>query len=257
MISDKDGTRKWINKHPITAGVLLCVSVVLSLQILYWVLCFFNISLFSNPFDESNILNYCGNIMSGLIGGIFAVFVLKKTLENEREVFKKERQIQVMSFLDYKIVSQKIVDTKECIDLFDERMSKNLKCMEVEIEVSNLGLGNALYLEGDNWVIIKKDDLDKELLVQEIITQYIAINQTFHVKYCISLPSYDDYDEEIGQKEIFYKKVIFKDILGNTYKDKIEFTFERLKYWIDDEIKEDETVCISFVDRSSKAIFDK
>lgn len=256
MLSGKDRMSKWVKKHPIIAGVVFCAGVVLFLQIVYWVLCLFNISVFSDPFEESDILSYCGNIMSGLIGGAFAVCVLKKTLENERDVFKKERQIQVMPFLDYKIVNQKIVDMKDCIDLFDERMSKTLKCMELEIEVSNLGLGNALYVEGDNWIIKKKDGFNVELLEHEIIAQYIPIGKNVHIKYCISLPSYDSYDEEIGQKETFYKKVIFKDILGNVYLDKVEFNFERMKYWINNVTKEDEDVCLSCVDRSSKDIID-
>lgn len=241
---------KWIYKHPIIAAGMCILVPPTVLQVLYWILCKYSIDCFVYPLSESDILGYCGSIISGMIGGVFAIWVLKDTLKNERNLSKKDNQIKVLPFLDYQIVNQKSIESKRYISVFDtEHSIGTRKCIEIQLMISNWGVGNALYVYGKAW------NVDREHLIDDsIIRQCIPIDKSANVSYRIALPSYDTHDQEVGQREQFYKVFEYFDIFGNKYTDIIKFEFYRMKYWnLDTQIIE-ETIEIVDIDRDSKKL---
>lgn len=103
------GILRMIEKHPIIA-ICLCVMIpIIVLQIIYWGLVYFDITCFVEPLSESDLLGFFGDILGSLIGGLIALYVLKITIQNERETQKEEQRLSLMPMLLYDISEQKVV----------------------------------------------------------------------------------------------------------------------------------------------------
>lgn len=253
----KDKAWEWICKNPIKTIIISSFVIIFSLQSLYWILCAMEISCFSSPIDESDLLGFFGDIFGGLIGGVIALYILKKTLSFEKINARKEHQLQVMPFLNYKINNQKIIETEECIDIFMVKRGTPVKCLKFQIDIENCGVGNALYVRFANWEVVEKNGRINSVLLENDDMECITINSKKEKVFCISLPTYENYDEEIGQIETIHRKVFYKDILGNSYEDNIELEFYRLKYWKGEEQYEDEKLRIVKIIRKVQDEFDR
>lgn len=217
-----------------------------------------HVTCFAQPLEESDLLSFCGNIYGGVIGGGFAVYVLKRTLLSNQERDQREHQLHVMPYLTYRIVNPQIVESKEYIDVFDVRHLKPVKCLQFELEIGNLGMGNAISIKLSGWEVLNQDGRNLFIMQNDDIDDMQGVSNGAKVEkaFCISLPSYERYDEENGQNELLRRTVYYKDILGNVYKDIIEMEFYRIKYWIGDSQVEQEGLKIIRVQRPVQNGFD-
>lgn len=77
--------------------------------------------------------------------------------------------------------------------------------------------------------------------------QAIPKDEKVILNFEIILPTYEKYDEVVGQNEKFACHIEYEDVLGNQYQQEVRFIFERLKYYDNDEYVEEEKIYINEV----------
>lgn len=226
-LSKKDILRR-IKAHPILF-VCLCLTLpILILQIIYFILIHFNISVFAEPLSESDLLGFWGSILGSLIGGLFAVYVLHITIQNEREILKEERKLSINPCLLYEIENQKVVyDVTKSIDLFNAGLT-NKQCISFDFVISNVGLGPAVFVNINDWKFENTNFMDL------IEIQAVPKDSKEVVSLKIKLPSDKDYDKLIGQRKNFSVSITYENLLGNKYYQEVFFEFRRLREYRDD-----------------------
>lgn len=193
---------------------------------------------------KGDYISGLGSILGGIIGGLFAINVLKKSNEFEKKQAKEDQRLSVYPFLEYKIIECNVEkDSKEKVEDIFGTYFRNKECLKFTMSIDNLGNGNALFVIFDDWKW--KDKSEKVILdlMQDYDVGSIAKEKSRNITMAISTPSYERFKEEVGQKEILYREVIYKDILENEYKDGLTFEYYRyqedtgVKKIIHDEIK--------------------
>lgn len=217
----------FIKKHPIVSVILSIVIPILLLQVIYGVLVKCEITIFWEPLDESDILGFLGSIIGSLIGGIITLYVLKKTIANERSVREEERHILVQPTLVYRIEDQHIVNAKKKdVDIFYPTSRKFAKSVEFKLKVTNVGLGSAVYVKFGNWKV------GTTVFLNGIQEGYnILTGESIELDIRLALPSYENYDEEVGQKIDFQRYIEYSDLYRKRYTQVVCFKFDRLIYY--------------------------
>lgn len=227
-----------MERHPIIIGALCITIPICFLQLIYGGLVYFDITCFSKPLSESDLLGFFGNIFGSFIGGIFAIYVLKLTLDNERDMQKREHRLSVMPMLLYSISEQKIVyDRKKSEDIFDAGIRGD-KSIEMKFSIHNIGLGPAVFVKLGVWKVGNKKCVPNDC------TWSIPKDEEVSIILKLELPTYDGYDEEIGQDIDFSRCITFKNLLGNVYEQEVFFRFHRLKGYVGENQIETEEISI-------------
>ena len=240
---DKESKRrhnilKIIETHPIIAVCLSVALPILVLQIIYWGLIYFDITCFVEPLSESDLLGFFGDILGSLIGGLIALYVLKITIQNERDSQKEEQRLSLMPMLLYDISEQKVVSGREKSEDIFNASFWGTKSIEFSFQIHNIGLGPAVYVKLGNWRVGNTEYIPYD------VPRSIPKDETVNVKLKLELPTYDEYDDEIGQDIEFSRWITFKNLLGDSYKQEVYFTFHRLKYYEGSEQLETEEIIV-------------
>ena len=222
---------KFIKNHPIVSIICSIVIPIVLLQIIYVVLVKYKITMFLEPLDESDILGFLGSILGSLIGGIITLYVLKITIENERDTKQKEQHILVQPALVYSIENQSIVHAKKNdVDIFGVAHRDFKKSIAFKLKVTNIGLGPAVFVKFDSW------EVDGIKFMNGIQEGYnIIAGESIELDIRLALPSYENYDEEIGQRIDFKRYIEYSDLYRQRYCQEIDFQFYRLIYYDENE----------------------
>ena len=215
----------WLVTHPII-GISLCIALPsIILQFLYYALVWLKIDWFVEPLSESDLLGFLGEIIGGLIGGVFAVYVLRETINEERRHYKEEQKLLVKPVLVYEISEQEVgLISTRYDNIFDAPLGWK-QCIKLKLCIENAGLGSAMDIGMGAWVVGNKHYLYNEDI------RVIPKEKKQDIEMTLLMPDYTNYDKEIGQTIDFYRTISYKDILNNTYKQKINFRFDRLIYY--------------------------
>lgn len=227
-----------IEKHPLLIVFLCMIVPIAVLQFIYWGMIYFNITCFAEPLSESDLLGFIGDIIGSLIGGLIALYVLRITILNERKSQDEERRLLLMPMLLYDISSQKVVlDTEKSEDIFKASFF-GTKSIEFDLQIHNIGLGAAVSVALGSWKVGNIEYLT--------YNEFRAVpkDEKVSIKIKLELPTYDEYNDEIGQDIDFSRLITFKNLLGNQYKQEVVFTFHRLKYYEGDERLETEKIIV-------------
>lgn len=235
---EKESILKKIERHPIITAILCIVVPICFLQLIYWGLTFFHITCFIEPLSESDLLGFFGDILGSLIGGLIALYVLRVTIQNERMSQKEERRLSLMPMLLYGISEQRVVQGREnSEDIFNASFD-GTKSIEMNFVIHNIGLGPAISVELGNWRVGNTEYIPYD------VPRAVPKDEKINVKLKLELPTYDEYDEEIGQDIDFSRWVTFSNLLGDTFQQEVFFTFHRLKYYEEEEKLETEEIIV-------------
>jgi len=235
-----------VEEHPyIFIGLCFILPVAL-LQITYWIIHYFDITLFLEPLSASDLLLFFGSILGGLIGGLIALYVLRETIHNERDMIKEQQKLSIMPRLLYTITEQDIVpytDNRNSINIFHPFFRKTCpeKSIRLNLQIHNIGLGPAVLFDLDGWIY---NDID---LMTTNRIEAIPKDEKVNLQFEIILPTYENYKEIVGQNEKFSCSIKYEDVLGNQYQQEVKFVFARLKYYDNDEYVEEEKIYINEV----------
>ena len=223
-----------VERHPyIFIGLCFILPVVL-LQITYWIIHHFNITLFLEPLSASDLLLFFGSILGGLIGGLIALYILRETIRNERDMIKEQQKLSIMPRLLYTITEQDVVPYTNIgngMDIFHPLFRKTCpeKSIRLNLQIRNVGLGPAVLFYLDGWIYNNIDLMTTNRI------EAIPKDEKVNLQFEIILPTYENYKEIVGQNEKFACHIEYEDVLGNQYQQEVRFVFKRLKYYDNDE----------------------
>lgn len=106
------------------------------------------------------------------------------------------------------------------------------------LQIHNIGLGPAVYVKLGNWRVNNTEYIPYDVPCSILKDEKIGI------KLKLELPTYEGYDDEIGQDIEFSRWITFKNLLGDSYKQEIYFTFHRLRYYEGTEQLETEEIIV-------------
>ena len=178
---------------------------------------------FPSKIDKNTWLAFCGSYFGAVIGAVATLVVFIGTLRNNRTEMEKERYLQVLPVMSYKVKNaKKIIARERTISIFNTPMWED-RCFQIDLEITNIGLGSAQELILNDWHI--KTDKGNMVFVDKVEKGILMKGEKTQCRYYLDFPLQEDYNEEIGVRRTFSLDVSYKDLFGNTYKQNVPFDF--------------------------------
>lgn len=179
------------------------------------------------PSGGNDWSNFWGNYLGGLTGAAVTIIVFGCTIEENKKEQKREHRLEIIPVLCYEIENiRKEEGIKTCERLFCDGFTGD--GLGFDIYIKNIGLGAAQEVTLNDWIF------EKEKGTKQFISSHqvglIPVEKEKALPILLDFPDKSKYDPEVGQEEIFWGKVTFKNIFGDLYEQNIKFRFYYLNH---------------------------